>query len=150
MQKISRRYPLLNAYFGGVLGGGGGHVVSSAHTVAAGEPHGTALHYITRHAADPAPYSYPPHVYSYSISAVRRLDNSLSVFLRGLEVVPVKEAEIRLGSSPSLYSARCGGCACVANGNQRERARRPDERSARGDARETPLSLSKPKRTRFK
>lgn len=55
----------------------------------------------------------------------------------------MKEAEIRLDSSPSRYSERCGGCACVANGNQRERARRPDERSARGDARETPLSLTR-------
>lgn len=62
----------------------------------------------------------------------------------------MKEAEIRLDSSPSSYSARCGGCACVANGNQRERARRPDERSVRGDACEPPLSLNKRKDTRLK
>lgn len=79
--------PLLrNARVGGVPGG---HVVCSAHTVAAGggqgcEPlallHYTTLHYTTRHPARRSVFS--PHVYSYCISAVRRLCNSLLTSLR--------------------------------------------------------------------
>lgn len=59
----------------------GGHVVLSAHTGAAGGPQGSealtlTLHYTTRHPV------YPPHVYSYGISAARRLGNSLLTSLR--------------------------------------------------------------------